>query len=165
MLSSVTTSRSLAQEIMYPSLFRPAGIRDLASKLAYFLETFADITQDRQRSGRTMLRVAQHCNGEFDRYAAPVFGQAGNRQQVAMSIAAFTGRHGMTIASPVPAPQIFRDDQIERPSGGFHGGKAKNPLRAGTPERDQAFAVGRDDGVRRRREQCGAEIVRSGHAL
>src|SRR3954471_19435579 len=104
MLSSVTTSRSLPQEIMHPSLFHPAGIRGLAAKLAHFLETFADIAQDRHGSGRTMLRVAQHCNGEFDGYAAPVLGQAGHRQQVAMSIAAFTGRHGMTIASPVPAP-------------------------------------------------------------
>src|SRR4051794_16169370 len=122
MLSSVTTSRSLPQEIMHPSLFHPAGIRGLAAKLAHFLETLADIAQDRHGSGRTLLRVAQHCNGEFDGDAAAVLGQARNRQEVAMSVAAFTGLHRVTIAGPVPAPQIFRDDQIERLSGGFGGG-------------------------------------------
>src|SRR4051794_24439255 len=49
------------------TLFDPIGLCELASKFAGLLETFGDIAQDRRGSGRAIVRIVQHYDGEFDR--------------------------------------------------------------------------------------------------
>src|SRR6185436_5168793 len=67
--------------------------------------------------------------------------------QVAVAIAARSGRHRVAKAAPVPGPQIFRNDDVERLAYSVGGREGKNPLRTGIPECDAAFAVGCNDRV------------------
>jgi hypothetical protein len=42
----------------------------------------------------------------------------------------------------MPCPQVFGNDEVERLAGSLLGREAEDPLRAGIPECDVAFAIG-----------------------
>ena len=77
----------------------------------------------------------------------------GDRQQFSLAIAAFPCCHDLTVAGPVPRPEVFRNDDVRDWPDGFLGGEAKDANGAGIPEVDEAVAIGGNNGIRSGREQ------------
>ena len=140
-----------------------AGLRKPALQFPDLLETLRHVAHDGHGARYLLLRVSQHHDGEFDRDAPAIFGQPRHRQQIAVTVTAGPGFHGVAETGPMPRPQVFGNDQVERLTGSLRGREAEDPLRAGIPENDAALAVGRDDRIRAAVEQGVAKSGRNIH--
>ena len=56
-------------------------------------------------------------------------------------------------------PDVFRDDDVERPADGFRRAETEDPLGALVPQPDPAFGVGIDNRIRRLVNQSPAEQI------
>src|SRR5690606_35604045 len=82
---------------------------------------------------------------------------------IAFSIAGLPGAHCLRIAFPVPRPQVFRDDDVERLPDRLVRREAEDPFASGIPHADDALVVGEQDAVGYLGEEGLIEVRNSEH--
>jgi len=80
-----------------------------------------------------------------------------------VTVMTFSRLHDAIETRPMPSPKIVGNDEIQRASNSFISRKPENAARAGIPEADGTSAVGRNDCVRRRRQDRLSQPLRDSH--
>src|ERR1043165_7123975 len=122
---------------------------ELASQLARLLEPGGDVAHERGDPVDPAVGALQRDEGELEREPRAVLAHAGDREQIAVAVAAAAGCHERPIAAPVARAQPFRNDGVEALAERLVLTILKNAHGAWIPETDHAVPVAGDDCIAR----------------
>src|SRR5690242_1139658 len=131
---------------------------ELTAQSTQLLKPGSAVTHDRGDADHLAGSAGERHDGELDRDASTLLAHSRHRQDVAISVARLTGAHRGAITLPMPLPQTFRNDDVERTAEGFCLRKAEDAGRASVPETNHALGVCIDVRIRHAGNQTLGEL-------
>src|SRR5215471_10065285 len=151
----------------YPRTCRATRLRffklcELSLQCAHLVEASCHVAHDCGHADHLAVILERH-DGELDGDRGPILANSGNREHIALAVAAFSALHHPPVSIPMPLTQPLRNNEVERARHGLVVRITEEMWRSGVPEADDAVAVSSDDCVGRHGQNGLSDRIRNVH--